>query len=161
MVAEVMGRDTGHLALMAGITGGAESVLIPELETEIDAVGETIRYAYEKGKPHALVVVAEGAKYNAEKLVQHFRGAGKELGFKLRATVLGHVQRGGEPTYFDRMLGTRLGAAATAALSQGESGVLIGGSGFEEPFATPLEEVAGRKKELDTNLLHLASTLAK
>jgi len=161
MVVEVMGRDTGHLALMAGIAGGAESVLIPERETEIEAVAQDIRSAYERGKPHALIVVAEGANYNAGKLVRHFRQHEKKLGFKLRTTVLGHVQRGGEPTYFDRMLGTRLGAAATDALARGEHGVLIGISGCDEPAVTPLEEVAGRKKELDTGLLRLAGVLAK
>ncbi len=161
MVVEVMGRDTGHLALMAGISGGAEAVLVPELDIDADSVAEVIRSAYERGKPHALIVVAEGAKYNAEKLVQYFRKEGKDLGFRIRTTVLGHVQRGGKPTYFDRMLGTRLGAAATDSLARGEHGVLVGLSGREEPTTTPLEEVAGSKKDVDSTLLRLATVLAK
>jgi 6-phosphofructokinase 1 len=161
IVVEVMGRDTGHLALMAGISGGAEAVAIPEVKMDPEELAKEVRSAYERGKPHAVVVVAEGAEYNAERLVQYFREHGKKLGFKLRATVLGHVQRGGEPTYFDRMLGTRLGAAATGSLASGRHGVLLGVEGCKEVSETPLDQVAGRKKELDTDLLRLASVLAK
>ncbi|MGB9862116.1 MAG: 6-phosphofructokinase, partial [Candidatus Bipolaricaulaceae bacterium] len=121
---EVMGRDYGYLALMAGIAGGAEAVVIPEVPTSPEAVAEAIREAYSRGKPHAIVVVAEGAEYNAQKLAEYFRR--ENLGYELRVTVLGHVQRGGAPGAFDRLLGTQLGAGAVEALARGEKGVLVG-----------------------------------
>ena len=92
---EVMGRDYGYLALMAGIAGSAEVIIIPEVETDPYAVARQIREAYERGKTHALVVVAEGATYNADRLALRFFREQYELGFELRVTILGHVQRGG------------------------------------------------------------------
>jgi len=157
---EVMGRKCGYLALVAGITGGAEAIVIPEVETAPDVVAAELRGAYERGKPHALVVVAEGARYNAEGLVTYFRKHREQLGFDLRATVLGHVQRGGAPGAFDRLLATRLGAAATDCLARGEHGVLVGLL-KGEITATPLAEVVGKKKPLDPKLLELAPVLAK
>ena len=157
---EVMGRDCGYLALMAGIAGGAEAVVIPELEVDPDAVAAELRMAYERGKPHALIVVAEGAKYNAEVMATHFREHREELGFDLRVTTLGHVQRGGTPGAFDRILATRLGAGATEALARGEQGVLVGLI-KGEVTTTPLTEVVGNKKPLDLHLLELSRVLAK
>jgi 6-phosphofructokinase 1 len=157
---EVMGRDCGYLALMAGIAGGAEAVVIPELETDPDAVAKELRTAYERGKPHALIVVAEGAKYNAEAMAAHFRDHREELGFDLRVTTLGHVQRGGAPGAFDRILATRLGAGATEALARGESGVLVG-IVKGDVITTPLREIVGKKKPLDLHLLELSRVLAK
>jgi 6-phosphofructokinase 1 len=157
---EVMGRDCGYLALMAGIAGGAEAVVIPEFETDPDAVAAELRSAYERGKPHALVVVAEGAKYNAEAMAAHFRDHRHEFGFDLRVTTLGHVQRGGAPGAFDRILATRLGAGATEALARGEHGILIG-SIKGELTRTPLAEVVGKKKPLDLSLMELSHVLAK
>ena len=109
---EVMGRNCGYLALMAGIAGGAESVVIPEAEVEPEVIARDIQSAYERGKAHALVVVAEGAKHNAVRLAEHFEQHKGRLGFDLRVTTLGHVQRGGTPGAFDRLLATRLAAAA-------------------------------------------------
>ncbi len=155
---EVMGRDCGYLALMAGIAGGAEAVVIPEVPTSPESVAEAIREAYERGKPHAIVVVAEGAEYNAQKLAEYFRR--ENLGYELRVTVLGHVQRGGAPGAFDRLLGTRLGAGAVEALARGETGVLVGQI-KGEAVTTPLSEVAGKKKPLDPKLFELARILAQ
>ena len=118
---EVMGRDCGYLALMAGIAGGAEAVTIPEVDCEPEKLGQEIRNAYDRGKPHALIVVAEGAKHNAAALMAYFEGAKDRLGFNVRSTVLGYVQRGGAPTYADRMLGTRLGSAAASRLGGGRA----------------------------------------
>ncbi len=156
---EVMGRDCGYLALMAGLAGGAEAVVIPELDTDPDAVAAELRAAYERGKSHALVVVAEGAKYNAERMAAHFREHRDTIGFELRVTTLGHVQRGGAPGAFDRILATRLGAGATEALARGEQGVLIG-LVKGEVTATPLAEIVGKKKSLDLRLLELSRVLA-
>ncbi|MBZ5581485.1 MAG: 6-phosphofructokinase [Acidobacteriia bacterium] len=157
---ETMGRNCGYLALMAGIAGGAEAIVIPEYEMEPEGVAEVIHSAYERGKPHAIVVVAEGAHYNAERLGRYFQEHRDRLGFDLRVTALGYVQRGGAPTYADRMLGTRLGAAAVEELAAGRCGVLVG-MRKNERATTPLGEVVSSKKPLDENLLRLAGVLAK
>ncbi|MBC7092859.1 6-phosphofructokinase [Candidatus Bipolaricaulota bacterium] len=157
---EVMGRDCGYLALMAGIAGGAEAVVIPEVETDPEALAAELHQAYERGKPHAIVVVAEGAQYNAVRLAQYFRENEKRLGFELRVTILGHVQRGGAPGAFDRILATQLGAAAVDCLARGEQGVLVGWI-RGVVAATPLAEAARHKKELDPKLFELAQVLAR
>jgi 6-phosphofructokinase 1 len=157
---EVMGRDCGYIALMTAIAGGAEAVVIPEREIEPDAVADQLREAQRRGKSHAIVVVAEGARLNANGLLRYFHENEERLGFKLRATTLGHVQRGGTPTAFDRLLGSRLGEAATAAIKQGDRGLLAGLRNGEIGF-TPLAEVAGRQQALDLRLLDFANILAK
>jgi 6-phosphofructokinase 1 len=157
---EVMGRDSGYLALMAGIAGGAEAVCIPEFETSPELLADQIQLAYERGKAHAIVVVAEGAKYNAEELAQYFRENNERLGFALRVTTLGHVQRGGMPGAFDRLLGTRLAAMATEQIAKGNFGVLAGQL-KGEITTTPYEEVVANKKELDPQLFDLAQSLAR
>jgi 6-phosphofructokinase 1 len=157
---EVMGRDCGYLAMMVGIAGGAEAVVIPEVEVDPEAVAAELHSAYERGKSHALVVVAEGAKFNAEGLVRHFAQHKERLGFEVRVTILGHVQRGGAPGAFDRLLATRFGAAATARLAAGESGMLMG-INRGEITGTPLAEVVSKKKPLDLESLELANVLAR
>ncbi len=160
LLVEVMGRDCGYLALMSGIAGGAEAIAIPEVETDPEAIANEIRSAYERGKPHAIVVVAEGARYNAERMAAYFKEHTDRLGFAVRATVIGHVQRGGAPTYADRMLATRLGAAAVETVAAGRFGVLVGIC-KGQLTTTPLAEVVAGKKPLDTDLLKLAGVLAK
>ncbi len=157
---EVMGRKCGYLALMSGIAGGAEAVVIPEVPTDPEAVAAELQNAYSRGKANGLVVVAEGAQYNAASLARHFTEHHERLGFDLRVTTLGHVQRGGAPGAFDRLLASRLGAGATAALARGEAGVLMG-LVKSEVVTTPLAEVVTSKKELDMRLLDLARMLAK
>ena len=157
---EVMGRDCGYLALMASIAGGAEAVVIPEVKTDPDRVAAELRDAYERGKSHAMVIVAEGDEYDAQRLAQHFDKHQDRLGFELRVTRLGHVQRGGTPGAFDRLLATRLSAAATERLAQGEAGVLMG-QRDGEIVGTPLAEVVSNRKTLDPALLELASVLAR
>lgn len=155
---EVMGRDCGYLALMAAIAGGAEKVLIPEVDFEPEDVAEEISEAYDKGKAHAIIVVAEGAKYNVEKLKEYFAANKERLGFSIRISILGHTQRGGNPTAYDRTLASRLGAGATAALERGETGVLIGMI-KSEIVTTPLAEVCNNKKPLDLALFELQRIL--
>ncbi len=157
---EVMGRGCGYLALMAGLAGGAEAVVIPEVEADPEAVATELRSAYERGKAHAVVVVAEGARYNAAALARYFQEHHERLGFDLRVTTLGHVQRGGAPSAYDRLLATRLGADATERLARGEHGVLVGLS-KGEMAATPLGEVVAHKKPLDQRLLELVRVLAR
>jgi 6-phosphofructokinase 1 len=157
---EVMGRDCGYLALMAGITDGAEVVVIPEVETHPEQVAKELRAAYERGKAHAIAVVAEGAHYNAQRLTAYFQEHQERLGFELRVTTLGHVQRGGAPGAFDRLLATRFGVAAVRCLEKQQHGVLIGllkGA----VSATPLVDLISHKKTLDLELLETARILAK
>jgi len=157
---ETMGRKCGYLALVTGIAGGAEAVVIPEFETTSEAVAQELRSAYERGKTHAIVVVAEGATNNADALDRYFREHEPEIGFALRVTKLGYVQRGGAPGAFDRLLGTRLGAAAVEQLAQGSAGRLVGLL-RNEVVATPYDDVVGRTKPIDPALFQLARVMAK
>jgi 6-phosphofructokinase 1 len=155
---EVMGRDCGYLALVAGIAGGAEAILIPEIEMKPEEVVQIFRHAYERGKTHACAVVAEGAPYNADRLIAYFQEHEARVGYELRATKLGHVQRGGVPTAHDRLLASRLGAGAVDALARGETGVLVGMI-QGKLVTTPLEKVVGVQKPIDPELFHLARVL--
>jgi 6-phosphofructokinase 1 len=157
---EVMGRHCGYLALMAAIAGGAEAVVLPEFDLEPEAVAAELQDAYVRGKSHALVVVAEGAKFNAEAIAAFFKTHQQKSGFSLRVTTLGHVQRGGNPGAFDRILATRLAGGATEALARGEFGVLVG-TIRGEITSTPYPEIVGKQKPLDPRLLELAGILAK
>jgi 6-phosphofructokinase 1 len=157
---EVMGRHCGYLALMAGIAGGAEVVVIPEIEMTPEEVAAELRAAYERGKAHALAVVAEGARYDADALLAYFREHQARIGFDLRVTKLGHVQRGGAPTAYDRVLATRLGAGAVASLARAETGVLVGML-QGRVRTTPLADVVGKQKPIDPELFALARILER
>ena len=155
---EVMGRKCGYIALMAGIAGGAEYILIPEVETDPEEVAETLDLAYQHGKAHAIIVVAEGAKYNAEALINYFEQHRDRLGFKIRATILGHVQRGGNPGAFDRILASRFGNGAIEAIEREDYGMLVG-LNKSAITTTPLEEVIGKTKEISMEMVKLANVL--
>ena len=157
---EVMGRKYGYLALMAGIAGGAEAVVLPEIEIVPTQLATRIQEAYERGKPHVIIVVAEGAKYNAEGLCRQFVEHKLLPGYEFRSTVLGYVQRGAVPTCADRLLGTRLGAEAVEKIASGITGVLIG-IHKGDAIATPLEAVVVGHKTLDPWFLKMAETLAR
>jgi len=155
---EVMGRDHGYLALMAGLAGGAEAIVLPEVTLDPEHLVVQIRSAYERGKPHAIVVVAEGATHDGEALERYFADHA-ELGFELRLTKLGHVQRGGVPTVTDRLLGLRSGLEAVRNLLSGQHSVVVG-QRSGEIVAVPLAEVAANRKTLDLRLLKDADVLA-
>lgn len=157
---ETMGRDCGYLAIMAGLAGGAEVISTPEHEVSAHEIAERLTAAYERGKTHAIVVIAEGVKESAPKILAYFEAEKRRTGFELRATTLGHVVRGAPPRAFDRILATRLGVNAVKALSDGETGVLIGWQ-KNEVTRTPLPDIVGRTKPVDTALLELARILAK
>ncbi|MBE0635864.1 6-phosphofructokinase [Candidatus Bipolaricaulota bacterium] len=160
-IVEVMGRECGYIALVAGITGGAEAVVLPgDGSLDPDALALHLHECYSLGKRHALVVVAEGAHWNGRKPASYFHEHHSDLGFEMRLTILGHVQRGGSPGAFDRLLASRLGAAAIERLAADEQGVLVGLAGGRVE-ATPLADVAGRTKPLDLSLVELAEILAK
>lgn len=157
---EVMGRDCGYLALIAGIAGGAEAIVIPESSTDPETLANQIRCAYQRGKSHAIVVVAEGARLNAEQLAQYFTEHVERLGFELRVTKLGHTQRGGAPCLEDRMMGTRLGIAAIEHFQAGHHGVVLGViDGRVTSVGYPALRTDNRP--LDAHLLEVADILAQ
>jgi len=157
---EVMGRNCGYLALAAGVAGGAEVVVIPEVEMSPDAMADELQAAYTRGKRHAIVVVAEGARWDALALARHFEKHRERIGFELRVTTLGHVQRGGAPGAFDRLLATRLGAAAVERLADGESGTYMAlARGAVTPL--PLQQVLTPKPPPDRELIRLAQLMAR
>jgi len=155
---EVMGRECGYLALMSAIAGGAETVVIPEVKNDPRKVAKILHEAYERGKSHAIVVVAEGAEYNANKLQDYFLEHEGDTGFTLRSTILGHVQRGGTPTASDRILASRLGAGAVDCIGRSEFGVLVGWVNCQIQ-TTPLSEVVNKTKTIDMQLFELAGLL--
>ncbi len=152
---EVMGRDTGFIALAAGLAGGAETVLIPEVPFDVGELCESILTSYRKGKRHSVIVVAEGAASAAD-LGRQVR---ERTGLDTRVTVLGHVQRGGRPTGFDRTLASQMGAAAVDFILQGKTGQMTAWRSGRV-LAVPLREVVGRRKEIDLSLYELAKILA-
>jgi 6-phosphofructokinase 1 len=157
---ETMGRDCGYLAMMAGLAGGAEVISTPDFEVPASVISERLRAAYERGKTHAIVVIAEGVKENTSKILAYFEADKQRSGFELRATTLGHVVRGAPPSAFDRILATRLGVGAVKSLGDGETGVLIGWQN-NMVTRTPLADIVGRTKPVGTELLELARILAK
>jgi 6-phosphofructokinase 1 len=157
---ECMGRDCGYLAMMAGLAGGAEVISTPEAEVSAAEIAQRLHAAYERGKTHAIVVIAEGVKESAVKILAYFEADTQRTGFELRATTLGHVVRGAPPSAFDRLLATRLGVGAVKSLSDSETGVLIGWQN-NKVTRTPLVDIIGRTKPVDTELTELARILAK
>lgn len=156
-IVEVMGRDCGYLALAAGLAGGAEVIVTPECPLSLPQVLERIHEARKRGKRHAMVVVSEHARNDANCLYNCLL-EDHEAGFDPRLTVLGHVVRGGRPSAFDRLLATRLASRAVELLLDGEAGNLIGLQGGNA-MPTPLEEIAGKTKPLPAELLKLAETM--
>jgi 6-phosphofructokinase 1 len=172
MVVEVMGRHAGHIATWAGIAGGATMVLIPEEPFDIDQVCDALQRRHARGRFASIVVVAEGAepKEGTMELVSgevdqfgHVRLGGignmiaqeieNRTGFETRVTILGHVQRGGTPTAFDRVLATRFGIAAIDAVHDEAFGQMVAlQSG--EIVRVPLHEAVGRLKLVDPALYH-------
>lgn len=152
---EVMGRDCGYLALMSGIAGGAEMILIPEIPTPVEKVAEVLTDAYMRGKSHGIVVVAEGYKPGTRAVLEYLEAHEEELGFHMRVTVLGHVQRGGAPSAYDRILATRLGSAAVNGLLEGKSGTVTGMLGSKIAY-TSLEEVVSQLRPIDERLYEVA-----
>ncbi|MBN1965273.1 MAG: 6-phosphofructokinase [Anaerolineae bacterium] len=157
-VIEVMGRDCGYLGLMAGLACGAEMICIPEVPFTLQDVSDTLDAAYVRGKAHCIVVVAEGAQYDAAAIAKYLAAREAEHGFEVRATILGHIQRGGKPTASERLLATRLGCAAVDNAMHGNSGVMVGTQGGVV-ISTPIPEVVSNKKLLDLSLYELVRTL--
>lgn len=156
---EVLGRDSGYLALVSGIAGGAELVVIPEVETDLETMATQLVEAYARGHAHAIAVVAEGSRYHADVFSNYIATSSKHAGIELRVTKLGHVQRGGAPGVADRLLASQLGVAACDCFAHGEHGVLVGVVGGKV-IKTALATVVNSSKRLDSQLTNLYAELA-
>lgn len=157
-IIEVMGRNCGYLALMGGILGGAEIVLTPENSITMEEVAAALEDAYVRGKSHAIAVIAEGAPFKTTDLASYLNE--QHLGFEIRITILGHTQRGGSPTAFDRLLATRLGVAAINNLLDGQSGIMVGLDG-RQISSVPLEEVTVKTRQISEEYFKMAWTLSR
>ncbi len=180
MILEVMGRTAGWIALESGISGGAHIILIPEIPYSIDRVVEKIRLREKGGSPFSIIMIAEGAKEEGGEVitqasastrlqgVPQLGGVGQYLAdqikrridLEVRCTVLGHVQRGGSPCAFDRVLGTRLGSFAVQAAAEGKFGTMVA---LDTPLITlvPLGDLAGRVRAVpvDSQLIRCAESI--
>ena len=178
IVVEVMGRNVGWIAITAGIAGGADEILIPEVHFTMDEVCKNLTARYEAGKKFSIVVIAEGAHREDIGLLpvpedardecghEKFVGVGNLLGREIehrmgvetRVTILGYIQRGGSPTAYDRVLATRFGAAAVQLVKDGEFGRMVGLEG-NRVISVPLEAAVSHLKTVDPALYELARTV--
>jgi 6-phosphofructokinase 1 len=156
---EVMGRNCGYLALMGAILGGAEIVVTPERAVSMDDVAAALENAYVRGKTHAIAVIAEGAPFRTTDLVDYLT-KNPNVGFEIRVTILGHIQRGGRPTAFDRLLATRMGVKALEVLKAGQTGVMVGLDG-REMGTQPLEDCTSKMRPLNESYFEMARFLSR
>jgi 6-phosphofructokinase 1 len=158
-VLEVMGRNCGYLALISSILGGAEIVVTPERPISMEEVAAALEDAYMRGKSHAIAVVAEGAPYRVTEL-QDFLTHQTSVGFEIRVTILGHTQRGGSPTAFDRLLATRMGVKAVQSLMAGETGKMVALNGRKLDLI-PLEEAISQLRPISESYFEMARYLSR
>lgn len=154
---ETMGRNCGYLAVMAGVIGGAEVILIPEAEMTIAEVAAALESAYKRGKTHSIVVVSEGASVDTQELSNALNQLA--VGFSTRVTILGHIQRGGRPSAFDRLLATRMGVKAMDAVLARETDVMMGLRG-RDIESVPLADVVSKQREANLDYYEMAKMLA-
>jgi 6-phosphofructokinase 1 len=157
-IVEVMGRESGYLALLSAIATGAELAIVPERDVTFEAIAEDVRAAYARGKAHYIIVLAEGAKLASAELTEYL--CQHPSGFEARVTVLGHVQRGGSPTTRDRLYASHFGTSAIEALARAQHGVFIGWrkGAIAEISLDTLHEAASKAT---SDLLALADILAR
>ena len=156
---EVMGRDAGHIALNAGIGAGAEEILIPEEDLGLDRLLESLQKSKASGKSSSIVVIAEGDKIgkNVFELKDYVEANLPE--YDVRVSVLGHMQRGGSPTCFDRVLASRLGVKAVESLLEGKSNYMVGLLN-DQMTLTPLEQAIKGHTEIDRELLRVSDIMS-
>lgn len=166
-VVEVMGKNSGFIALYSGLAGGADAILVPEIEPDLDKVVERVEEINRKGRGHSIVIVAEGifgdpvnalstTESSAFKVGTYVK---QKTGKDTRITILGHIQRGGSPSALDRTLGTRFGATATKLLLDGETQKMVGWVKSEIKIST-MDEAMSAKNRIDLELYKLAEILA-
>ncbi len=155
-VIEVMGRESGLLATYAGLACGADGILVPEVEWDVAEVCAIMNSAAELGKRHCIIMMAEGAG-DAIELARSVEGT---CGDDVRAVVLGHIQRGGSPSAFDRILASRLAARAVSAIIEGESGVAVG-LRYSGVVTYPLDEAFGVRHPFRGEIYDLARVLSQ
>jgi 6-phosphofructokinase 1 len=177
IVVEVMGRDSGWIAVYSGVAGGADVILIPEVPFDIDKVAELIRQRHARGRYFSIVVAAEGAKFATTDGAPVVQGMGKDefgherlggignllareiekrTGFETRSVVLGHIQRGGSPSSFDRVLATRYGLGAIDMVHRGEWGKMAALRG-NKIVSVPLADAIASNRKVDSELIEVAN----
>jgi 6-phosphofructokinase 1 len=154
-IVEVMGRECGYIAMMAGIITGAEAAIIPEIPVNYDKLSERLLEERKRGKINTIIVVAEGAAsaYTVARHLEH------KIGYETRITILGHIQRGGSPSAFDRIIATRMGVHAVKSLIEGQTGVMIGLQSLGM-VRVPFSEVLANKKTLNMELYEISYLLS-
>ncbi len=158
-VIEVMGRNCGYLAIITSILGGAEVVSTPEREMSMEDIAAALADAYVRGKSHAIAIIAEGVSYETTELINYLNKK-SEVGFDIRLTILGHLQRGGSPSAFDRLLATRMGVRALEYLRDGKSGVMVALDG-KHIVPVAIEEATQKTREINPNYYELARILSR
>lgn len=154
-IVEMMGRHSGHLALTVGLAAGAEEILVPEVEFNADDIAERIRQQRKKGKLHYIIALAEGAAGGQELAEELEEKSGKQT----RLVVLGHVQRGGSPSPWDRVGGSKMGYFAVKTFLEGETGVMVGLESRDRTIVSFDEAVQG--KPINEEELHIANVLSR
>jgi len=154
-VIEVMGRNSGDIALYAGLAGGAESIIVPEMYYSTDEVCKRLLQGKNRGKLHSIILVAEGAG-KATALAEEIH---KKINMEVRVTILGYLQRGGNPTAFDRILASRLGSKAVEVLMSGDSGKAVG-IRDNKIIIEPIDKALEMKKKFDVDMYELAKILS-
>jgi len=154
-IVEVMGRENGYIALMSAIITGSEAAIIPEVPVDYDKLSDRLLEERKRGKINSIIIVAEGAAsaYTVSRHLEH------KIGYETRITILGHVQRGGSPSAFDRILSTRMGLHAIQAILDGDFGKMIGLQA-NTMARVPYEELLGKKKPINMDLYKLSYILS-
>ncbi|ELU02110.1 hypothetical protein CAPTEDRAFT_97170, partial [Capitella teleta] len=156
---EVMGRDAGFIALNTGIASGAEDILIPEQEKNVELFMESLKKSGRAGKTSSIIVVAEGDRGGGG-VFELSRAVEEQFPeYEVKVTVLGHIQRGGKPSCFDRVLASRLGVAAVEALRSGDSGIMVGVRD-QQVVKTPLERAISKHNQIDNHLMKVAEIVS-
>jgi 6-phosphofructokinase 1 len=155
-IIEVMGRNCGDIALYAGLAGGAESIIVPEVEFSMDEVCQRLLQGRNRGKLHSIIVLAEGVVENPHNVAKEIE---EKTGIETKLTILGHIQRGGSPTAYDRLLASRMGGRAIELLKENKTGRVMGIRG-NEIFDMDISEAMSIKKEINRDIYDLARILS-
>lgn len=158
-VVEVMGRDAGDIALWAGMCAGAESIIIPEVDHDVEDVIDRIKQGFQRGKMHNIIVVAEGVFNGVGKGKEIGRVIKEKLDCDTKVTILGHIIRGGSPSAYDRMMGSQMGAKAVDLIVEGEKGVMVGLKSGRLIYS-PFEEAVKGEQTVDMFTYNLARSLS-